>query len=70
MEKYVDDLAEVHLRENYITAKQQSSVIQKQFKNEAELGAMIEIGLEEARAKFDNLAVASSGAIEKKDGSY
>ena len=70
MEKYADDMAEVHLRENYISAKLQPSVIQEPFKNEAESGAMIEIGLGEARAKFDNLAVASLGKIEKKDGSY
>ena len=59
------------LRENYISAKQQAELVQQQFLAEAQLGAMAEMSLESAKAKFGNdLAVASLGAIERKDGSY
>ena len=69
--RYAEDAEGQILRENYISAKQHAEMVQRQFLAEAELGAMEEMSLESAKAKFGkDLAVASLGAIEKKDGSY
>ena len=40
---------QTELRENYITAQEHRDVVQKQFEKEASLGAMMEIGLEQAQ---------------------
>lgn len=56
-------------RENYLSARAHATAVQQQFWEEKKLGAMGQYSLEEARAKFgDRLAVASLGAIEKKNG--
>ena len=56
-------------RENYMSAKERAREVQKQFQVEASLGAMVEMEEGEARQNFgERLAVASLGAIEKKDG--
>ena len=69
--RYAEDADGQILRENYISAKQHAEMVQRQFLAEAELGAMEEMSLESAKAKFGrDLAVASLGAIEKQDGSY
>ena len=68
--KYAEEDTDDQVRENYISAKQQASVVQEQFVEESRLGAMVEMRWEEARERFPDLVVASLGAIEKKDGSY
>lgn len=56
-------------RDNYVSARAHAAAVQQQFEDEAKLGAMERLSLEEARAKCgDRLAVASLGAIEKKNG--
>ena len=58
-------------RDNYLSAKDHADVVQQQFEAEAELGAMQELPADVAHARYGrNFAVASLGAIEKKDGSY
>ena len=58
-------------RENYLSAREHAGEVQQQFQAEAALGAMVEVTTAEARAQFGKqLAVASLGALEKKDGSY
>jgi hypothetical protein len=44
--------------------------VQEQFLAEAKLGAMVEMRRVDAEKRFDNLVIASLGAIEKKDGTY
>jgi hypothetical protein len=61
---------QTELRENYITAQEHRDVVQKQFEKEASLGAMMEIGLEQAQKEWGKISVASLGALEKADGSY
>ena len=71
--QYGDDAAHdlTTERENYISAASHSKEVQAQFVAEAELGAMMEVTCEAAIAKYgERLAVASLGAIEKKDGTY
>ena len=58
-------------RENYLSAREHACEVQQQFQAEAALGAMVEVTTAEARAQFGKqLAVASLGALEKKDGTY
>ena len=57
--KYPQEQAEDQVRENYISAQQQSQIIQEQFMQEAELGATVDMRLGEAKSEFSNLAVAS-----------
>ena len=58
-------------RENYLSAREHAGEVQQQFQAEAALGAMVEVTTAEARAQFGKqLAVASLGALEKKDGTY
>ena len=58
-------------RDNYLSVKDHASIVQQQFEAEAELGAMQELPADKARARYGrNFAVASLGAIEKKDGSH
>ena len=46
-------------------------VVQAQFEEEAKLGAMVEVSLDGARARYgDRLVLASLGALEKKDGAW
>lgn len=53
-----------------MSARDHASLVQKQFEAEAALGCMVEVPLEDAKRKFgDRLALASLGAISKKDGS-
>ena len=68
--RYAEESLDAQTRENYISATQQANVVQEQFLAEAELGAMVEMRLDEAQERFDNLVIASLGAIEKKDGTY
>ena len=64
-------VAEDSCRENYVSARQQAKVVQEQFEGEARLGAMLKMPMSEAVKKFErNLAIASLGALEKRDGSY
>ena len=57
-------------RDNYLSARDHARLVQKQFETEAAMGCMIEMPLSEAKQKFgDRLALASLGAIGKKDGS-
>ena len=64
-------VAEDSCRENYVSARQQAKVAQEQFEGEARLGAMLEMPMSEAVEKFGkSLAIASLGALEKRDGSY
>ena len=57
-------------RDNYLSARDDARLVQKQFETEAAMGCMIEMPLSEAKQKFgDRLALASLGAIGKKDGS-
>ena len=67
---YADENSGTGIRDNYISAEQHADVVQEQFQQEAQLGAMTEMSLVEARRCFPNLCVASLGAIEEKDGSY
>ena len=63
-------IEQVELRENYVYAQEHRDVVQKQFEKEASLGAMVEIGLEQAQKELGKISVASLGALEKADGSY
>ena len=46
-------------------------MVQRQFEEEEKLGAMLQLDLAEAQARFgEQLAVASLGAIEKKNGTF
>ena len=57
-------------RDDYLSARDHARLVQKQFETEAAMGCMIEMPLSEAKQKFgDRLALASLGAIGKKDGS-
>ena len=57
-------------RDIYLSARDHARLVQKQFETEAAMGCMIEMPLSEAKQKFgDRLALASLGAIGKKDGS-
>ena len=69
--QYKEEESEPDLeRENYLSARDHASIVQKQFEAEAALGCMVEVPLEDAKRKFgDRLALASLGAISKKDGS-
>ena len=54
-------------RENYLSAKDHAAVVQQQFEAEAKLGAMLELSVEEAQAKYGrNFAIASLGALRKR----
>ena len=56
------------LRDNYASTKGHEEQIAKQFEKEVALGAMVEMGLEEARLEFgEDLTTASIGAIPKPD---
>ena len=70
--KYDDDAEHAQSeRDNYLSARENAAEVQKQFLEEAALGAMVEVSLEEALAEYgDRLALASLGAIEKRDGTY
>ena len=58
-------------RENYVSARDHAAVVQRQFEEEEKLGAMLQLDLAEAQARFgEQLAVASLGAIEKKNGTF
>lgn len=57
-------------RDNYLSARDHASLVQKQFEAEAALGCMLEMPMDDAKQKFgERLALASLGAISKKDGS-
>lgn len=57
-------------RENYLSAREHANLVQQQFEAEAALGCMVEMPLDVAKRKFgEDLALASLGAISKKDGS-
>ena len=46
-------------------------MVQCQFEEEEKLGAMLQLDLAEAHARFgEQIAVASLGAIEKKNGTF
>ena len=70
--RYEEEGAEWGLdRENYLSAKTHAAEVQSQFQEEEKLGAMVEMDVSEAKARYGNrLAVASLGAIEKKNGTY
>ena len=58
------------LRLNYPSARERELKIEEQFAKEVSLGSMIELPLEEARARCGaTLSVASLGAIPKADDS-
>ena len=58
------------LRLNYPSAREHELKIEEQFAKEGFLGAMIELPLEEARARYGaTLSVASLGAIPEADDS-
>ena len=69
--QYKEEESEPDLgRENYLSARDHASLLQRQFEAEAALGCLVEVPLEDAKRKFgDRLALASLGAISKKDGS-
>jgi len=70
--RYEEEGAEWGLdRENYLSAKTHAAEVQSQFQEEEKLGAMVEMDVSEAKARYGNrLAIASLGAIEKKNGTY
>ena len=58
------------LRDNYRSADGFESKIETQFGKEIELGAMVELDLQEAQRRFgQELSIASLGCIPKADGS-
>ena len=58
-------------RQNYDSARDHAAVVQRQFEEEEKLGAMLQLDLAEAHARFgEQIAVASLGAIEKKNGTF
>ena len=61
---------EAGMRETYVSALEHKEIVQKQFEQEAALGAMIEMDMQQACSSLVNIAVASLGALEKKDGSF
>ena len=66
---YEDEEGSPAMRDNYMSAKHNSAVVQAQFEKEAELGAMVELTVAEAESQWGAISVASLGALEKKDGS-
>ena len=66
---YEDEEGSPAMRDNYMSAKDNSAVVQAQFEKEAELGAMVELTVAEAESQWGPISVASLGALEKKDGS-
>ena len=55
----------------YVPARDHAAVVQSQFEEEEKLGAMLQLDFAEAQARFgEQLAVASLGAIEKKNGTF
>ena len=58
-------------RQNYVSARDHAAVVQRQFEEEEKLGAMLQLDLAEAHARFgEQIAVASLGAIDKKNGTF
>ena len=57
------------MRDNYMSAKDNSAVVQAQFEKEAELAAMVELTVAEAESQWGPISVAPLHALEKKDGS-
>ena len=59
------------LRNNYPTAEQNADVLEKQFLEEEQLGAMEKMDLADAQKAYgQNLRIASLGAIQKADDTF
>ena len=54
-----------------MSAQDHAAIVEAQFAQEAELGAMLKIDARKAKEEYGaDLAVASLGSLEKRDGSY
>ena len=59
------------VRCNYPAAEINSAALEQQFRQEEKLGAMVNMSMAEAKAKYgSNLRIASLGAIKKADDSF
>lgn len=59
------------MRSNYPTAAQHADILERQFEDEAKLGAMVKMPLDEAKQRYGSkLRVASLGAIQKTDDTF
>ena len=58
-------------KENYVSAKENATALQAQFRKEEKLGAMIEVEEAWARQKYrDKLRIVALAALEKSDHTF